>query len=175
MGDFNRAIEFVLAREGGYQCRPEDPGNWTGGAQGQGELRGTNFGISAKSYPNEDIRGMTVERAKEIYRRDYWDPCHGDELPEGISLAVMDSAVNQGLKRSLRWLQIALNLDVVDGMIGPKTIAAAHADTGRWLIRFLELRAGAYLHTLIENPSMRAWATNWFERLFVVEKAVLVP
>ena len=173
MGDFNKAIAFVLAKEGGYQCRLEDPGNWTGGTQGSGELKGTNFGISAKSYPSEDIKDMLVSRAMEIYRSDYWNAIRGDELPDGIALAVMDAAVNQGAKRAIRWLQIALDLDDIDGTVGPKTVAAAHANTGAWLIRFLVLRSSAYLHTLLDNPMMRSWACNWMERLFDVEKEVL--
>jgi hypothetical protein len=32
-----------------------DPGNWTGGAIGKGELRGTKWGISAQTYPQIDI------------------------------------------------------------------------------------------------------------------------
>lgn len=173
MADFNKVMAFILAREGGYQCRLDDPGNWTGGRQGEGELKGTNFGISAKSYPGEDIKGMLVSRALEIYRSDYWNAVAGDELPDGIALAVMDAAVNQGSARARKWLQIALDLEDVDGVIGPKTVAAAHADSGKWLVRFLTLRASAYFHTLLDNPSIRAWGTNWMERLFEVEKAVL--
>ena len=58
--DFNQAFKTLIGHEGGYVDDPEDPG---------GE---TNFGISKRSYPQEDIPNMTLERATEIYQRDFW-------------------------------------------------------------------------------------------------------
>ena len=49
--NFDAAMAEVFSHEGGYVNDPRDPG---------GE---TNMGISKRSYPNEDIRGMTRERA----------------------------------------------------------------------------------------------------------------
>ncbi|MCK9361702.1 hypothetical protein M0Q28_05795 [Patescibacteria group bacterium] len=81
---FPTAIDFVLAHEGGYSLDSSDPG---------GE---TNFGICKRSYPNEDIAGMTVGRAKEIYFADYWSPI-ADALPSPADFVAFDAAVNQGL------------------------------------------------------------------------------
>jgi lysozyme family protein len=58
---FNKAFEDVLGLEGGYVNNPHDPG---------GE---TKWGISKKRYPKEDIKNLSVERAKALYKRDYWD------------------------------------------------------------------------------------------------------
>lgn len=55
MSDFDKAFEIVVGHEGGYTDHPSDPG---------GE---TKFGISKRSYPNENIKGLTLERAKQIY------------------------------------------------------------------------------------------------------------
>ncbi len=81
MSDFEMAVAVVLRHEGGFQRDPGDRGNWTGGAVGLGELRGTKFGISAASYPGEDIEGLTEERAREIYYKDFW--CLG-EADQGV-------------------------------------------------------------------------------------------
>lgn len=51
-----RAYAVVLGYEGGFTQDPRDPGNWTGGRIGHGQLRGTQHGISAAAYPNLDIR-----------------------------------------------------------------------------------------------------------------------
>ena len=59
MDNFERCFAFTLGAEGGYSNNPADPGNWTGGAVGNGELRGTNFGISASAYPQLDIANLT--------------------------------------------------------------------------------------------------------------------
>jgi len=57
--NFDDAFERLLGLEGAYVNDPRDAG---------GE---TKYGISRRSYPGEIIRTMTIERAKEIYLRDY--------------------------------------------------------------------------------------------------------
>lgn len=111
-------IGFVLSREGGYSHDPDDPG---------GE---TNFGISKKSFPSEDIKGMTKERASRIYCDLYWDANHLSNLHYAVAAAVFDAAINCGSSRACRWLQESINsiipgIVVVDGDIGPNTIARA--------------------------------------------------
>jgi len=124
--NYDACISKVLAYEGGFQNDPNDSGNWTGCKVGAGTNRGTNRGISACSYPNEDIRGMTEARAKEIYRADYWDKVCGDDLPAGPDLCTFDGAVNSGPSRGVKWLQRAVGVPD-DGVVGPQTIAAANA------------------------------------------------
>jgi hypothetical protein len=46
------AISTLHKVEGGLSMDERDPGNWTGGAIGKGELRGTKYGISAQTYPH---------------------------------------------------------------------------------------------------------------------------
>lgn len=110
--NFNPVMEEVFAHEGGYVNHRADPG---------GE---TNFGISKRSYPNEDIRGMTRTRAKAIYRADFWNPIKGDQLPDGVDLVTMDASVNSGKVRGVRWIQQAAGLpkERIDGIMGPKTL-----------------------------------------------------
>lgn len=124
MSGFNEAAALVLDVESGFQNNPHDDGNWTGGKRGLGELKGTNCGISAKSYPNEDIRNMTPERARFLYRRDYWDFIRGDDLPYPIALVTFDAGINCGIVTAAHWLQASLGV-TVDGRVGPQTIAAA--------------------------------------------------
>ena len=59
--EFNEIIEVVLHHEGGYVNDPKDPG---------GE---TNFGIAKRSHPDVDIKNLTKDGAKEIYKEHYWD------------------------------------------------------------------------------------------------------
>jgi lysozyme family protein len=124
MNAFARVFSFVVGEEGGFDTAAADPGNWTSGRVGVGELRGTKFGISAAAYPNQDIINLTTADAQTIYKRDYWDPVRGDVLPTGLALLVFDAAVNNGVKRAIVWLQIAAGVEA-DGVIGAATIAAA--------------------------------------------------
>ncbi len=105
MGDFTACVGFTLGMEGGYGADPQDPGNWTGGAIGKGQLRGTNFGISAASYPTLDIAHLTRDAAEAIYERDYWSKINGDQLAGPMAPVVFDASVNNGLHRAITWLQ----------------------------------------------------------------------
>ena len=77
-------MDFVLSAEGGLVDDGSDPGGLT------------KFGISQRAYPNLDIRELTIEGAKALYRKDYWNRFSCDKLPPGIALLVFDAAVNQG-------------------------------------------------------------------------------
>jgi lysozyme family protein len=123
--NYDACIDKVLEYEGGYQNDPDDSGNWSLCEVGRGENRGTNRGISSCSYPDEDIAGMTEERAREIYRSDFWDPIQGDELPAGPDLCTFDGSVNSGRSRGVQWLQRAVGVED-DGVVGPLTIEAAN-------------------------------------------------
>ena len=98
------AIAFVLRWEGGYQNVANDSGNWTGGAVGVGVNKGTKYGISAASYPDLDIINLTLDQAKDIYRRDYWQRSGADKLAWPASLLVMDTAVLHGVGAATKWL-----------------------------------------------------------------------
>lgn len=111
-------MPFIFEWEGGYDNDPDDPG---------GE---TKYGIDKRSHPNEDIKNLSKARAQQIYFAEYWQKNRCDELPHRVGEVVMNIAVNAGSGRSGKWLQQAINqqqnLVVVDGAIGPKTVAAAN-------------------------------------------------
>ena len=108
---FDQAVAFVLEWEGGYVDDPADPGG------------PTRFGISQRAHPDEDIAGMTVERARAIYRASYWDACRCDRLPWPVSLGVFDGAVQHGSSTVSRLLQEVAGVER-DGVIGPLTIVS---------------------------------------------------
>jgi Glycosyl hydrolase 108 len=68
----------------------------------------TNFGITIADYrayvkPDataDDVRNMTVDDAKRIYRKRYWDAQRCDELPGVVDFSVFDYGVNSGIGRS---------------------------------------------------------------------------
>jgi len=107
---FHKIIPTVINLEGGLSLDPNDNGNWTGGKHGVGELRGTKYGISAASYPQVDIRALTVDDAKAIYKRDYWDKVGGDELPPALAAVVFDAAINSGVGTALKLLNESAGL-----------------------------------------------------------------
>ncbi|MDE2240514.1 MAG: hypothetical protein KGJ73_11400 [Rhodospirillales bacterium] len=126
MANFEICLDFVLEAEGGYSDNSTDPGNWTGGAVGVGELRGTKCGISAAAYPALDIRNLTQPQINEVYQRDYFAPVRGEELPFSLALVAFDAAVNAGVHRSVMWLQQSAGV-VMDGVFGDVTLKALNS------------------------------------------------
>lgn len=157
--DWDDAITFVLKQEGGYGIDPNDPG---------GE---TNFGISKKAYPNVDIRNLTVEQAKEIYKKDFWSPCKCDELPRAIAIGLFDSAVNQGVGTAIKILQRSLKVKD-DGVIGPLTLAAALVASPRANTIFLAQRLAAYHRLMVAKPNLEVFAVNWFHRVIELARVI---
>lgn len=146
---FDEAFERLIGHEGGYVNHPADPG---------GE---TNFGISARSYPGEDIRGMTLERAKFLYRRDFWGPSGCDAMPYGIRADLFDMAVNAGVRRAELALQAAVG-EVQDGILGPRTLQAAQSmPAARLVARF----NGHRLAHLSGLPTWPAFGRGWCKRI----------
>jgi len=111
---FDKAFDRIIGHEGGYVNHPNDPG---------GE---TKFGISKRSYPDVDIANLTVEQARAIYRRDYWDRAKADEYDFAIGFQLFDTAVNSGIGTAIRFLQRAVGV-ADDGNVGPITVAKIKA------------------------------------------------
>jgi lysozyme family protein len=147
---FDDAFTKLIGEEGGYVNNPADPG---------GE---TKYGISKRSYPEEDIANLTLARAKYLYARDFWGPAGCDAVPDGIKFDLFDTAVNSGWKRAVMLLQSAVN-EVVDGDLGPHTLQAVQSiDPERLIARF----NGWRLDFLNDNPTL--WATfgrGWSQRI----------
>lgn len=158
--DWEPAIAFVLKEEGGYTVDPNDHG---------GE---TNFGISKNRYPNVDIKNLTVEDAKALYKKDFWEFCHCDELPSPLAIAVFDGAVNQGERTSIKMMQIALNV-TVDGLIGPKTISAIFKAGSNLTRQYLAQRMVRYIRIVMKDNSQQVFAENWSGRLMRLAALVL--
>ena len=141
--EFKDAWAIVQPWEGGYVNDPSDPG---------GE---TNYGISKRAFPNEDIKNMTPDRAGILMYDNYWQPesCGNAFMPDGINLYVFDMAVNMGIDKAGRVLQAAINqvwvnnkqagLVAIDGKIGPATLSA-----------LMKLHP---VHVLIELDGLRAY------------------
>lgn len=116
-------IAAVVAVEGGYTNDPRDRGNWSTGVIGQGELKGTKYGISAMAYPSVDIKNLTQEEATNLYIRDYiTKPGYGDliTLSPVVGQKVVDAGVNAGTYRASLWFQTTMNSLSRDGKDFPK-------------------------------------------------------
>lgn len=161
MSAFDQAFEIVVGHEGGYTDNPKDRGNWDSGVIGQGNLKGTKFGISAAAYPNLDIVALSLEEAKAIYFADYWTKAGCDLLDPGLALIVFDAAVNNGVGAAVRWLQAAVGV-AADGVIGPNTRAAI--ERANPLEALVEVH-GQRMHHMAGLSTWQTFGRGWSRRL----------
>lgn len=126
---FSICVEFILRPEieGGLTVDPRDRGNWSGGEIGQGELRGSIFGLSAARFKNLDPRTLSLndarELAEQIYWAEYWYPACCDKVPLPVAALMLDAAVNQGPATAIQCVQSAARV-AIDGKFGSKTLYA---------------------------------------------------
>lgn len=154
--DFDKAFARLIGHEGGYVNDPRDPG---------GE---TKFGISKRSYPQLDIKSLTLAEAKAICRRDYWDRAQCARLPDGVAIEVFDAAVNSGPGQAVRWLQRAVGV-ADDGHVGPLTLAAvARMDPEALQARYYGLR----LDFMTRLSGWDAFGRGWARRIAANLQAV---
>lgn len=156
---FERAIEVVLAHEGGYSDHPADRGG------------PTNYGLSSRANPDVDIEALTRDEAVEIYWSRYWTGKHYDLLPERIAVKVFDLAVNMGHSPAVCCLQRALRAVgqhvTVDGLVGRETAGAAAMLCELAVISALRSEAaGEYRVLLVRNPTLSPFASGWLSRAY---------
>lgn len=121
----------IVDREGGYVDDPDDPGG------------ATNFGVTIHTmrrlgldldrdgdFDANDVRRLTRKQATDIFVTYYFERPLIAELPEALHATVFDMYVNAGanaIKILQRLLTEMGHPCVVDGALGPNTIAAARA------------------------------------------------
>src|SRR5262245_1660488 len=155
---YDEALARLLVHEGGNDDDPRDPGGRTSRGILQREWdawRRTRPGLPA------DVWRAPQNQVEAIYRQKYWDALRCDDLPAGVDYAVFDYGVNSGIGRAGKVLQGLVNV-VVDGEIGPDTIAAAARANPVTLIERICNERLAFLQGL------RTWPTfgkGWSRRV----------
>ncbi len=163
-------IEDVIRREGGFGDHQADRGGPTKFGITQATLS-QHLGHAASAA---EVEQLSLDQARQIYRRDYYQGPRIDQLPEGIQPFVFDSGVNHGPKRAIGFVQQVCNLAgfgslVVDGVCGPETIRATD-DAARamadWLLAALvEERRSFYQAIVRDDPSQAVFLNGWLNRL----------
>jgi lysozyme family protein len=161
---FYLGLTFVLKWEKGFQNLPSDKGNWTGGEVGVGALKGTNMGISAAAYPNEDIQNMTKDRAAFLYRRDYFLPALCAVSPPRIAVAMFDAAVNSGTQSAIKFFQMAAGL-TPDGIAGSKTLSFLATLTDKNSLEFCNPLISSRLQFDSTLPFAERFLIGWERRI----------
>jgi type VI secretion system secreted protein VgrG len=172
--NFDEAVKVILAFEGGWVNDPADLG------------RETNFGISMLFIEQEGLtaaelgvtdlttpgclKAMTVDTAKKVYHTVFWDRPGYDRIVNAkVATKLMDMSVNCGSGRGHRIIQQACNdlgaQLVVDGALGPKSIATINSLDPQKLVNAMCDRQLAYYEAIIvARPLNAKFRHNWTMR-----------
>ncbi len=119
----------IIAREGGFVNDPDDPGGATNYGITIGTMRKLGIDLDGDHrVTTNDVKRLTGDRARAIIIEYYFRRPRIDELPKPLQATVFDMQVNAGAQavRLLQRLLGELNEPVaIDGVIGPRTLAAA--------------------------------------------------
>ena len=115
--DFNRAFDLLITHEGGFSNHPDDPGGAT--------MYGVTEVVARAEGYTGPMRELTLDFAKQVYRKRYWDACRCDQMPDVLRYPLFDAAVNSGPGQAIKWLQAAVGVKA-DGTIGPVTQQAVN-------------------------------------------------
>lgn len=138
--NFERALSYVLGREGGYSNNPNDSGGKT------------NYGITHDTYnkwrrnqglPVQDVKLITKEEVRKIYYGSYWIPSGAANIADPKKArAIFDTAVN----------------------LGVGTAKELYQKSGGDLNRFVQLRKQRYIAIVNNKPKNRVFLSRWLQR-----------
>lgn len=110
------------------------------------------------------MKKLTVAIVEPFYKNKYWDAVRADELPSGVDYAIFDAGVNTGTFRAIQIAQRVVGTDV-DGILGPKTMAAIKAmNPQEFITRYTLARLDVYKTFSDFNRYGVAW-TNRIDRV----------
>ena len=158
MANFDIAIPKTLKKEGGSKYT-----NVSGDRGGE-----TKFGITKAAYPELNIKSLTEDDAKAIYKRDYWDKVYGDQITSQlIAENIFDTSVNMGVKTSIKLAQTVLGFSPkdVDGIIGKKTISALNKCSEKMFISAYTLaKIARYAGICNNDKTQTKFLLGWLNR-----------
>jgi lysozyme family protein len=146
---FQTAVDFVFGLEGYLSDDPLD----TGGL--------TKFGIASKWHPEVLDPKFSCKDAQAIYKKDYWDACRCDSLPDGVDLMVFDAAVQHDVKDAVKMLQRSAGVKA-DGIIGQVTLDRVSRMDRKDVISGMVARRALHYAKL---PQLDHFGLGWYLRL----------
>jgi lysozyme family protein len=178
---FQTALPEVLIHEGGYVNDPLD----AGGETFRGISRRANpdwpgwpiidaaklAGIRTAAAINRHYANNSVifDLVAALYRRKYYLPVAKFPAPERATDKMFDAGVHRGPGGAIRIAQGVLGVKA-DGVIGPKTLAAAHGyfslprGEDAFLTAFRMAQAAFYRAIVDRKPNQAKFLSGWLAR-----------
>lgn len=179
MSEFESALKFVLAHEGGFVNNPNDPGGATNKGISLRFLKGLSvselkeFGIFEE--PDiETIRNLSDDQVAKIYLKEFWEVAPFERIQsQELCNYLFDMSVNLGVSPAIKCVQRATwaimklweNL-IDDGILGEKTLTAIKM-CGWMLLPVLRAeRANFYRNLVDKYPEKKEFLNGWYNRTY---------
>jgi lysozyme family protein len=172
MANFDIFFPKILSSEGTkYENDPTDLGGCT------------HFGIILETliefhldknhdgkYTCDDVLALTLEDAKMVYKKLYWDFFKADNIKnQSLAEYIVDGAINQGKYLIAKYVQSILKV-TPDAIIGSKTLQAINSCDSKMLFNTLkQMRTDRYNRIVAANPSQKKFIKGWMNRVKCIE------
>ena len=154
--NFDECLALLLSHEGGFVNHPKDPGGMT------------NLGVTRATYEQyigghateEEMSALTPELVGPLYKANYWDKAHCDDMPSGVDWAIFDWGVNSGMSRPVKALQRIVGV-TADGGVGPYTLRAIGSKDSAELVEKMYDARQAFYESL---STFETFGKGWTRR-----------
>jgi lysozyme family protein len=158
---FEKSFLQILKTEGGFVDHPNDRGLTT------------NYGITLQTLSDylgrqatkEEIRNISQDTVKQIYKKHYWDRLKLDLVSSDlIADFLFDYAVNRGARRAAVFIQVIVGTQQ-DGAIGSITLTAINErNPERLLLECIKRAQEEYVRIVENDPSQIVFLRGWLAR-----------
>lgn len=162
MMNFDYAVSKVLESEGEFVNHPQD----RGGVTKYGVTESTLSIYRGKQITIQDMKALTIEEARLIYKKNYWDCLKLDFVKDKIvAYLIFDQAINRGVQSACKQIQDVVNV-TTDGVIGPDTIGAINSfsDPRVLCVNFIKKSQVFYAKIVKNDPSQSVFILGWINR-----------
>ena len=187
---FERCMDFVFKWEGVLSDDAADKGGLTKYGVSMAYLQDLAKRkpsllmeiLGTKDITRRVVKDISKTQASLIFKWTFWTPYKLDELPLATAFCVFDMNVNHGPGNSIRIAQKGCNrlpslvqpLLVVDGKLGPKTMAALRLISCASGVRAIASERLAFYERIVaRNSSQRVFLKGWRNRANDMESTAL--
>lgn len=166
MADYRKLIPFILKFEGGYVNDPAD----SGGPTNKGVTLNTFRSVYGRTKTINDLKHMTENEWRHIYKSLYWDKCKADDIADqSIANMLVDFAWHSGVTTAVKKLQKIVGV-TSDGICGVQTIGAINSRYAPETFNLLKAARMRYLQGVVKNKHSQArFMYGWTKRVNAIE------
>ena len=167
MANVKLLLPFILSWEGGFVNDPLDKG----GATNKGVTIATwkRCGYDKDGDDDIDVDDLRLISKDDVLNRvlkpHYWDKWKADQIKsQSVANILVDWVWGSGAN-GIKIPQKLLGL-TVDGIVGPKTLAAVNSSDALVLFNTIKAEREAFLWRIVErDPTQKRFIKGWLNRL----------